>query len=83
MTRLRYRRRTRINTSAESVFAWHARPGALKRLTPPWERVTVESRTGGVEAGARVVLRVDAGPVRLRWIAVHDDVIPGRQFCDQ
>ena len=83
MTRLRYRRRTRINASAEAVFAWHARPGALERLTPPWERVTVESRTGGVEAGARVVLRVDAGPVRLRWIAVHDDVIPGRQFCDQ
>ena len=83
MTRLRYRRCTRIKVSAEEVFAWHARPGALERLTPPWERVTVESRTGGVEAGARVVLRVDAGPVRLRWIAVHDDVIPGRQFCDQ
>jgi uncharacterized protein (TIGR01777 family) len=83
LTRLRYRRHTRITAPAEEVFSWHARPGALERLTPPWEQVTVESRTGGVEPDARVVLRVEAGPVRLRWIAVHDDVIPGRQFCDQ
>jgi ligand-binding SRPBCC domain-containing protein len=45
--------------------------------------VTVEGRTGGIEEGARVFLRVEAGPFRLRWIAVHNDVIPGRQFCDR
>jgi uncharacterized protein len=83
MERLRYRRRTRIAAPAEEVFSWHARPGALERLIPPWERVTVEARAGGIEEGARVVLRVAAGPFRLRWIAVHDNVIAGRQFCDQ
>jgi hypothetical protein len=83
MTTLRFQRRTRIEAPAEAVFAWHARPGALERLVPPWQRVVVEERTGGIEDGARVVLRVDAGPIRLRWVAVHGDVIPGRQFCDR
>jgi len=32
-------RRVRIAVSAEEAFAWHARPGALERLTPPWENV--------------------------------------------
>lgn len=82
MKTLRFQRRTRIAAPAEVVFAWHARPGALERLVPPWERVTVKERTGGIEDGARVVLRVNAGPIRLRWVATHRDVIAGRQFCD-
>jgi uncharacterized protein (TIGR01777 family) len=80
---LRFQRRTRIAAPAEAVFAWHARPGALERLVPPWEHVAVEERTGGIEDGARVVLRVGAGPIRLRWVAVHSEVVPGRQFCDR
>jgi uncharacterized protein (TIGR01777 family) len=83
MTTLRFQRRTRIEAPAEAVFAWHARPGALERLAPPWERLVVEERTGGIEEGARVVLRVGAGPIGLRWVAIHGDVIPGRQFCDR
>ncbi|RPI11098.1 MAG: TIGR01777 family protein [Zetaproteobacteria bacterium] len=83
MTTLRFRRQTRIEAPAEAVYAWHARPGALERLTPPWERVTIQERTGGIEEGTRVVLRVGAGPLRLRWVAVHGEVIPGRQFCDR
>ena len=83
MKTLRFQRRTRIEASADAVFAWHARPGALERLVPPWERVVVEERTGGIQDGARVVLRVDAGPIRLRWVAVHHEVVPGRQFCDR
>ncbi len=80
---LRFQRRTRIVAPADAVFAWHARPGALERLVPPWERVVVEERAGGIEDGARVVLQVGAGPFRLRWVAVHDEVVPGRQFCDR
>jgi hypothetical protein len=80
---LRFQRRTRVAAPAEAVFAWHARPGALERLVPPWERVAVEERTGGIEDGARVVLRVSAGPISVRWVAVHGEVVPGRQFCDR
>ena len=83
MKTLHFRRQTRIEAPADAVFSWHARPGALERLTPPWERVTIQERTGGIEEGTRVVLRVGAGPVTLRWVAVHGEVIPGRQFCDR
>jgi hypothetical protein len=75
-------RRTRIDASAEEVFAWHARPGALQRLTPPWEPVEVVSEEGGLRNGAEVTLRVHAGPVAVRWVARISDCVPGRQFRD-
>jgi ligand-binding SRPBCC domain-containing protein len=75
-------KRTRIPASAEAVFAWHAAPDALQRLTPPWTRVRVVTRSGGIEPGARVLLEISFGPLRLRWLAEHRDWIPGREFTD-
>ncbi len=68
--------------SAETVFAWHCRPGAFERLTPPWESVRVLERTGGVGNGGRVVLAVRAVGFWRRWVAEHCDYQPDRQFCD-
>jgi hypothetical protein len=68
---------------AEEAFAWHDRPGALERLIPPWERVDVLERSGGIADGARVVLRVHQGPVAIRWVARHRDYQPGRRFVDE
>lgn len=69
---------------AESAvaFAWHAAPGALERLTPPWENVRVAARTGGIEDGARVTLEIKQGPLRLKWVAEHRDYRPGISFRD-
>jgi len=53
------------------LFAWHERPGALERMTPPWERMEVVERKGGIETDARVVLRGRVGPFRTTWEAVH------------
>jgi uncharacterized protein (TIGR01777 family) len=64
------------------AFAWHARPGAFERLVPPWERVRVVERRGGLADG-RVVLEVRQGPLRLRWVAVHRDYEEGRRFTDE
>ena len=59
MTRRVFERRTRLDAPAEEVYGWHARPGALERLSPPWDPPLVESRSGGIaDEGARVVLRV-------------------------
>ena len=74
--------RSRIPASAASVFRWHARSGALERLTPPWEGVEVLERTGGIEPGARVTLQMRLGPLRQQWIAEHGAYEPDRQFCD-
>ncbi len=66
----------------EEVFAWHERPGALERLTPPWADVDVEEKEGGIRDGARVVLRVRQGPASFRWELRHQDFEKGRQFRD-
>jgi uncharacterized protein (TIGR01777 family) len=76
-------RSTRLPFAAEAVYAWHARPGALERLTPPWEPVEVLERAGGLEDGTRAVVRVRLGPLKLRWVARHRDHVAGRQFADE
>lgn len=67
----------------DELWAWHARPGALERLTPPWERVRVVARTGGLEDGTRIALVVPVGPLRLTWVSRHHHVTPGRYFVDE
>ncbi len=76
-------RRSSLPFPAESVYAWHERPGAFERLVPPWQRVEVVDRTGGLAEGSLVRLRVHLGPVALSWVARHRDVVPGRQFVDE
>ena len=68
---LTFERAVSLPVPAAEAFAWHGRPGALTRLTPPWEDVTVESATGGIRQGAEVVLKLKLGPVPLRWHALH------------
>lgn len=76
-------RRTRLEAPAEAVFRWHARPGALQRLCPPWEAVDVlEHNGGGITDGSRVTLTIHAGPLRFRWVAEHRDYLEDRQFRD-
>ncbi|MGH7128624.1 MAG: SRPBCC family protein, partial [Planctomycetaceae bacterium] len=75
-------KRSRLPFPAETVFDWHTRPGALERLTPPWENVEIVSQTNGIGDGARAELRVRIGPLRRRWIAEHRGCVHGRQFQD-
>lgn len=71
-----------IDAPVESVFAWHARPGALERLIPPWDPLTVIRRTGGIKPGAEVVMRIKAGPLPLEWRARHTHFEENRMFRD-
>jgi len=75
--------RSPMPVSAADLFDWHTRPGALERLTPPWDPVKVLQRTGPLEEGTRIVLSVPLGPARIRWVSRHSDVIPGQQFKDE
>lgn len=74
--------RSVITQSADEVFSWHTRAGALERLSPPWQSIQIIERTGFSEDG-RVVLLVALGPFRKRWVARLFDVIDGSQFCDE
>lgn len=73
---------------ARTLYEWHARPGALERLTPPWQRVRVADRKPGADHprignGATARLMIGLGPLSLPWVAQHFDHDPPRQFSDR
>jgi uncharacterized protein (TIGR01777 family) len=74
---------TPLPADAARAFAWHAQPGALARLLPPWDRVRVRSREGSLRDG-QVVLELRQGPLTLTWDARHDAAgfVDGTQFVD-
>ncbi len=82
MSAQHFRIQSKLPVAAREAFAWHARPGAFERLVPPWERIRVLDRSGGVEDGATTTIELRRGPLRRRWIARHHDVQPGVSFSD-
>jgi ligand-binding SRPBCC domain-containing protein len=68
-----------IDAPVEAVFAFHERDDALARLSPPFPRVHVIRKTGGIEAGSRVELRIG----RFRWVALHTGFEKNRLFVDE
>ncbi len=74
--------RTEIEAPAAEAFRWHSRPGAFLRLSPPWNRVEVLEARGGIEDGARLVMRLGSPPFSVRWVAVHCGYEEGRRFVD-
>ncbi|HLH59187.1 MAG TPA: TIGR01777 family oxidoreductase [Streptosporangiaceae bacterium] len=70
-----------VNATADEVFAWHGRPGALTRLLPPWQPVRIGQEAGSLRDGRAVLLL----PGRVRWVAEHQPAgyDPPRQFVDQ
>ena len=77
-----FTRSIRIERPAAEVFAWHERPGAFERLAPPWQRLQLLARSGGIRDGATVCLRTKIGPVWVQWDFEHRDYIEGVQFRD-
>mgnify|MGYP000196210273 CR=1 FL=1 len=57
-----------VDAPREEVFAWHARPGAIHRLMPPWQPMRVIAEAASLADG-RAVLGLPGG---LRWVAQHD-----------
>ncbi len=74
--------RTRFHADCEQVFDWHERPGAFTRLSPPWVNVQCVERVGGIKDGARVVLLLEKGPIRMPWVLGHKDYVKGKSFTD-
>jgi uncharacterized protein (TIGR01777 family) len=65
----------------DEVFGWHARPGAITRLLPPWQPVSVIEEPQSLRDG-RAVLGL---PGRIRWVAQHqpDKYDPPHRFADE
>ncbi|SPM28107.1 TIGR01777 family oxidoreductase [Mycobacterium terramassiliense] len=69
-----------IDAPRDEVFAWHTRPGAFDRLSPPWQPMRVVTEAASLEDG-RATLALPGG---LRWVAEHqaDAYDPPRRFVD-
>lgn len=69
-----------VDAPIDEVFAWHARPGAFARLSPPWQPMRLVTEAASLEDG-RATLALPGG---LRWVAQHqaDSYDPPRRFVD-
>jgi uncharacterized protein (TIGR01777 family) len=69
-----------VDHPIDEVFAWHTRPGAMRRLVPPWQPMKVVKETESLADGTAIL----GLPGGLRWIARHDPAAydPPRQFRD-
>lgn len=74
-------KRSEMPVPRERLFEYHARPGALQRLLPPFQPGAV-LEPGGIRDGERVVLRAGPPVVGRRWVAVHRDYVEGHRFTD-
>lgn len=69
-----------VDHPLDEVFAWHTRRGAMRRLVPPWQPMTVVKETESLADGTAIL----GLPGGLRWIARHDPAgyHPPNQFVD-
>lgn len=68
--------------SARALYAWHERPGAFRRLAPPWTAIRPVKMPNGLNDGDRAEFQVRLGPIWKTWIAEHREVVSGAQFRD-
>ncbi|BBY34397.1 TIGR01777 family protein [Mycolicibacter minnesotensis] len=69
-----------VSAPRAEVFAWHERPGAFTRLSPPWQPMNLVSEADSLRDGTAVL----ALPGGLRWVAEHqpDGYDPPARFVD-
>jgi len=72
--------RQRVPYPQQRVFAWFSRPGALKRLSPPWAPLRPLGEAASLRDGEAVL----GLPLRIRWVARHDPALyrEGERFAD-
>ena len=68
-----------VQAPVETVFSFHEREDALRLLSPAFPPVRVIQKTGGLQPGSRVELKI--GPIR--WSALHTAYQKNRFFEDQ
>jgi uncharacterized protein len=70
-----------IKHPLQEVWDWHTRPGAMPRLVPPWQPMTVVAEADSLADGT-AILGLPAG---LRWVAKHNPAAydPPHRFVDE
>lgn len=68
--------------TAEELYHFHSRPGALERLLPPWDGSEVVWKKGTLAPGGKVLMKLRQGPISFHWEAHHIAETPGLVFQD-
>ena len=68
-----------VDAPLDEVFAWHERPGAIHRLSPPWQPIGVVREAESLDDGRAVL----SFPLGLRWGARHSGYEPPHRFVDE
>ncbi|MGW6447236.1 TIGR01777 family oxidoreductase [Lentzea sp. NPDC055074] len=68
-----------VDAPLDEVFTWHERPGAIQRLTPPWQPISVIHEASSLDGGHAVL----GLPLGLRWSARHTGYAPPSRFVDE
>ncbi|ANZ39663.1 TIGR01777 family protein [Lentzea guizhouensis] len=68
-----------VDAPLDEVFAWHERPGAIHRLSPPWQPMSVVREASTLDGGRAVL----GFPFGLRWGARHTGYEPPHRFVDE
>ena len=78
-----FEKKSTINATQKELFNWHIRPGAFRRLSPPWENIRVIKDPGPLAEGSVMVMELKKGPLPLRWTALHKDFEKNRGFTEE
>jgi uncharacterized protein (TIGR01777 family) len=76
-----YEKEIELDFPVEDVFKFHERDGALKRLSPPWQKIRVIKHVGGILPGADVKLEL-YDPFKIIWKAKHLEYNKNSFFSD-
>ncbi len=70
-----------VDHPRSEVWEWFTRPGAMPRLVPPWQPMTVVAEADSLADGVAVL----GLPGGLRWVARHDPsvFVRGSRFADE
>ncbi len=63
---------TELEFPVEQVFGYHSSSGALQRLIPPWEKISIIRSDESLLPGSEVLLGMNLGPFVQKWLARHD-----------
>lgn len=83
MTKKEFVRKTTIHAPVSALFAWHAKDGAINRLTPPWAPLSLVSRKGrGIDKGVEITFKIQIFGIPMTWQARHIDYKENKMFRD-
>ena len=77
-----FEKKSTMPISVKQLFSWHEKTGALERLTPPWENITVLRKDPSLKPGSEVHLKTRIGLLNITWVAKHVEYIQDTKFTD-